>query len=828
MCCVRSAIIIRGILLHFSAITSPIQYSDKKEYDPNQHCYLQGHLCDTDDSIVISILGLLKDQYENPLHFDLIRTITLKHVLQKKYVELRKYDAKEQDKIERAQKLAIEEDQERIHNKTNAAKTGKHDFIADIMNIPEHIFEEGDTKSANFRQNITPAAKQDHMDQGDLDQEDLVINDPKSKSNVKSKLNSKVKSKSKRKSKTKFDNSDSDSEKEEEEESSMDETLLSKYHTRNLKQDNSESENEENDISFGLKQQQKQQPTNMEELDNKIIAELSALSTLSTTQNRELLRAIKRNDKRINKKYKDEAQANVQNIPKSDWEDNENFWKQTKEYGPENNPSKITYHDLLDFVDRDADNPNFFRIEVEAIKKKYKTYDDDKSISDLAKDLIAWLRETPSEDVVFENIKSLCHVTRLVTKTKNEGKLDNDYEHPFYINKNFLMIRRDIIRYNSKNKMEEAVKNIYQTKETIPSDKIFGMDYSDTEHYHQFKVIRLEPNNKDIILPNREYVSEQSKELTHINLRNIYQNQYNLIEKNTDSKRKHEDISIASKLNYDFPLASGVFIRHIQEIGWNKQMCMKLNVWPEAKMNELIKYAYKKQADEWKIKMQEARIKKDITLIQHLASIEPIKLKSYPGNLGLFSRSVIEEQFQTEFYNESGEFKQKYSYGSKIAPIAESVGITVSDMDYLRTGKLNKDDMNLMKENISKNITCFISSREKNRNLNNSDDDDKEVDTEMISNQTRSKKKSTTNLDVSLNIPKRRRNDLEDDIPPLEPPGDFDIKLDTYFDKKDNKKQRRNNISKRIKNLDEKSQGSESIVNQTVLLDMDDQPPGPE
>lgn len=47
MCCVRAAVIVRAILLHFSSPTNPSNDNCNKEYEIIDHIQLHGHLVDT-------------------------------------------------------------------------------------------------------------------------------------------------------------------------------------------------------------------------------------------------------------------------------------------------------------------------------------------------------------------------------------------------------------------------------------------------------------------------------------------------------------------------------------------------------------------------------------------------------------------------------------------------------------------------------------------------------------------------------------------------------------------------------------------------------------
>lgn len=447
---------------------------------------------------------------------------------------------------------------------------------------------------------------------------------------------------------------------------------------------------------------------------NELYAKLKADGQLSKGDMRTLKAATKRVNafhakmEKARNKPASELSGDKFIIGMADWDESEKFWTRTKEVDTGTGKQTLTYEEILNYVERDIDKPEYLRIHINCIRPRYKVWDEDFSIECLTKDLQPWLRETPNEDLIWENIKSLCKVYRLKTKTNTKGESDSDYEKPFYIEKNYLLVRRDIIRYSSKNKMEKAVKNIYQHKDTIPSDKIFGMDYSSKEYYHKFKVIRLEKNDKEVILPNKEYVSKQAKELSLINLRDILKNELFLTEKvYTDP---YEDISSTSRLVMDFPLASGVFIRHIEDIGWNKTLCETLNIWPELKMNGLILLAHKNQLSAWKKQLSQAKKDKDDRLVEHLKANRPHELKPYPDNLGAYSRAEIDLEFEKEYNDPQQRYKLKHSYGHKIKPIIKSTGFDDADFEQFKTGELSVKDKELISQVISNRMTNLTKS----------------------------------------------------------------------------------------------------------------------
>lgn len=465
----------------------------------------------------------------------------------------------------------------------------------------------------------------------------------------------------------------------------------------------------------------------------------------------------------------DENASSKEKIYKTeDWDDSDQFWKRKV-----NGYKEITYQDLLDYVPRDEKDPNYFKIKVEAILpyrgRNGKThYYEENSIKHLASELLPLLPEKPSIEILSENIQSLCKVTRLTTKPIGGGEADDDYEKPFYILDNYIYIRRDLVKWNSKSKFELAVKKVFQHKHTIPSEKIFGIEPS-KEHYHIFKKITLEKTDVDLIIENPEYISEQTKETLNINLENIMRGQGYLTK--TEYKDKDEDISLPSHLRVDYSLSASVFFRHIKSIGWGKSFLEKFGIWPESVTHTALLEARKIKIESWKQLLKEAESAGDDEKVELLKSKEPKELKPYPLNLGLQSIKEMEDVAEKEMNDKNRAFDGKYSLQKKIEAPARCLRIDKNYMDKIQKGELTEGQMDSLRKTVTFRLPNEINSNNNNNveslSLHNQQDQQDEAEDINMNDEEQygieEEEEEETDRKVSKGKRRRASNDDDDD-----------------------------------------------------------------
>lgn len=732
MCCVRAAVIVRACLLQFASSTNFQNPDGEKEYQFIDHIQTHGHLVDTDDSILISILGMLKDQYENPLHFYLLRAITKKYILNLEFIEnvVEKYP----DVEKRTQHLLdirncnLNVDRgfttSGIHNKRDGPK--KHANIDELMNAPDSIFDPEHEKIAKlsnkYANNNNNNQKKKSLIDDDISFEDLAAADDEviKKVVMTDELKAELLSREKKMEDVKENDNlemiqkmkQIEKEKERKEKEKEKEKLKKNKNKKNRKDsddDYSDRSDEDSDEYYYSDDDDDNNKKN-----NKSLLSRKEKKLLSKKEQRELeaLKKIEKQKEEREEKEREEYNNNNEDKPRVyeeeynmiDWDDKDEYWERKVSGYP-----NLTYKDFLDYVPRYSKDKNYFEIRVDAIKpiqnggggnnkKKNNNnkknndsgdgsyYWEDRSISLLASDLLPIMPEKHTHADVVASLQSLCQVTRLTSKPKDAGESDDDYEKPFYIKDNYLYISRDLIRWNSKSKMEVAIKNVYQHHRTIPSTKIFGMKKM-RDYYHVFDTIDLKRiPNKPFVINNAEYISQQTKETLNINLKNILRGQMFLTD---DIENPDEDITTASHLNIDYSLAVSTFIRHIKSIGWNKSMTDELNVLPEASMNPALLAAYEVERQIWSEKMEIATANEDTVTIKYLKQLEPKELKPYPENLGLQSRKQLEDIRKTEMKDKN--FKDKYSLRTKINRFAKAFDMDTETMNNLEQGVITEE-----------------------------------------------------------------------------------------------------------------------------------------
>ena len=374
------------------------------------------------------------------------------------------------------------------------------------------------------------------------------------------------------------------------------------------------------------------------------------------------------------------------------------------------------------------DEKNYVTIPLSVRKDKTGDYENHNTIYQLAQQLRGILPTHPTVENLQECITSLFMVTSPVPRKAPNGAPYTDYEKVFFFEGKTLVVRRDLLLDNTRNRLEQAVISVCENFVKEQQFVTFGQDLMSKEHPHKLRVIELNPktgkDRDEYQIDNQEYITEQSRNFqkfermmtsldNNLSLEQPQPDQ-EVIEVNTSNHtiavvvpgrqsipnfeelkqdgqavsfdepqkskvvaKQHRpsaqyswrDLSGTPRLILNCSLGVGLWIRHMKEIGWSKFMIHKYNAWHET--------ALKKQL------IQNYDIERKIRIERGKPAYPP--LKAYPDNMGFMDRASLKAQIESDLQDPLK--REQYLFRNYVQHWAKSLGFE-EDLDTLNNGQV--------------------------------------------------------------------------------------------------------------------------------------------
>jgi hypothetical protein len=627
LACVRVAVIVRAVLLAFSSpLSEHAAVATTQTYSLSDHINLQGHLVDTDSSILISILGLLREQYENDLQFDCMRSLTHLVVVNPKwYSEFHQHcdPAAAKEIIEQRRRQALKEDATFI--KRNKARAAGAPPAGAAPPAPPSI---NSSKEGAGSRATTGVPSNGGVGGGTPTGGAPVL-----------------------RSAYEFD--------EDEEKTS------SLAHQRNRDEDSSEEESSRARSKRGKGRKRRQR---------------------EPSEEREEKRAAPAKHSAMDLGF----------IQEDIFDDSEEYWNKT--VAVTDPVTKQTIHitrdELLLYAPRDEQRSNYLKIKLPFVRPRKQDgqsaaeFDDFQSARDIGKQIYPMLSEKPqSHDVNSTFIMLLQSVWQPPSLSLNEKEAeeekyneegepnismgleddddekDDKLERPFQLKGNVLYVRRELIRHNSKAKLETAIRRVFENSVAVPGDYLFGARHS-RHVFNQFNVIHIGRDlNNPPVITNPRFVSPKVLEVLKVYRSDLYRNSpppSTLLENDSSA-----DTQSVSHFVGDIDFALTVWSQHMDNIGWEFARIQKTNAFPERITHKLLCDIQDAKVDAWKSQKTKAQAEGNLAASRYLEQNPVRELAMYPDYMVSDVGEVIERNFLQERNTEEG--KIKYSLKHQLA-----------------------------------------------------------------------------------------------------------------------------------------------------------------
>lgn len=466
MAAVRIGVKVRAILLAFGSNINPDNITGTRPYQYLDTITTQCHLVDTDPSILVSILGIFKFIYEDPARFYVLRAFTLKYILGEGTVSSTgassnqaKRSADPNQQTEEERKNIQEEDEELRHNLEDSSiiRTLNDTEIS----IQKKAIEDG---LAQIK------ALKDKLKHG-------PASGPPSATNKKRKRQE-------------------------------EERIVAAKRNKGMAFDSLNASDDLYDEDHGEDDNDEDAPVhpNASAMSSSPLSLVDSNKPMTMKELDKMKSDLLKRQKDLNRLEKEQRQM-ASSYGAEDWLDTESFWT----------PERI--QKLKEF-ERARSDPEYLHVRIPFCKpNKMNVYRTSYTLFEMSADLQTILPIKVPRTTVEEVLTQISQLVR--TRDRKHPvthKIQKEFVRSFRIEEPFVDVHESLLRFNNMHRFEDAVREVVSKHIDKEQTFTFGQD-TDSVHYDEFKLIKIQPNTKDIrILENQEYISKPMRRFNRINL----------------------------------------------------------------------------------------------------------------------------------------------------------------------------------------------------------------------------------------------------------------------------------------------------------------------
>ena len=542
MAAVRIGIKVRGILLAFGCQLNQTNPNGTQPYDFPDTIMLDGFMVDTDPSILVSILGVFKFIYEDPLRFYVIRALTLKYVLKENRIVDGQLVSNVKDAAPGPTEGASPTPQgpgPQAQKKAFASAAPPSKFATYSAEVEDEMAEAVDQAELLHDQRVIDRIKSQLADSAQAREKKIERNKGTMEA-IQKKIDRQLakltgaeppnpgKKQKKRDSvrDSSLDLVPRDMEDEGEDVYREEEDAVAA--AMNLSDDESTRRGQELEdtdgpivpvnlgaIADSLHPSKKQgKSVHFDMTAAEIREKEKELLNRTDAKAKLMAETQKKKEWKLKEKEEKERKQMASSYTDQDWADDKKFWSVAR----------------MDVVDDPniawPTNKNFIHIRLPNCHPSKKTnyYYRPLTIYNIARDICTIIPTRPTAEHVEEVLTQLCNMPlKLVTVDLKTSKRTVDYTRAILFEEPWMAIHKDLLKHNSKSRLEQAVKEVVGDFLKEDQTFVFGQK-TDSIHPDEFHMIHVVSKDKrrmnadPFILQNQEYVSSVVRDFNRVNL----------------------------------------------------------------------------------------------------------------------------------------------------------------------------------------------------------------------------------------------------------------------------------------------------------------------